>query len=259
MAEIASWNNHKFVVKPKLIQSFEDLAFKGSCETTDKTTDGQKYVERKAGEPVQITFTVALNALTGCKNVIDEATSYVREARTGATDYMYLGSRKIGAKMMLTEAQIQEIVTQPGKGDTWISCKVKLTLKQGGPIESAGSKTGSGGPPWSAVYYYSGSSGAVQKVSATSNKSYADALAQAKAKVPSNALWSGATPKKATSQDAKLTDKALEAARARKHGKQNSEDKKPTIGLDARTENQNKASAQLNAVKKILNTDVRGQ
>ena len=249
MAVIASWNKHKFEVGPKLIKSFEELSFKGSCETTDKTTENQKYVERKAGEPTQITFTVMLNALTGCKDVMNEALGYVEEARTGATDYLYFGGRKISAKMMLVTAETQEVVTAPGRGDVWISSKVKLTMKQGGPSEDndGGSGGGSGGPPWQATYYYSGSSGAVNKIVASSDKSYADALNKAKSKVPSNALWSGGKKPQATNQDTKMTSAALTAARERQakqaveQGKEASKEKKPTVGLDARTAQYNKA------------------
>ncbi len=242
MAEIANWNGHKFVVKPKLIKSFEELTIKGACETKDKSTNNQKYVERKAGEATQVTFTVMLNALTGCKDVFAEAMKYVEEAWKGATDYLYLGSSKIiDAKLMLVVAEVVEIVTMPGMGNVWISCKVKLTMKQGtGNGNETAPSAGSGGPPWTAVYYYSASSGAVQKVSATSNVSYADALKKAQARIPANALWSGPSPKKATNQDPKLTDKALEAARAREQGRKASQGKKQKIGLDARTENQNK-------------------
>ena len=237
MADIASWNKHLFVVKPNLIQSFEDLSIKGSCKTEDKEKDKQTYVERKNGEAAEVSFTIALNALTGCKDVYGEAKSYVNEARAGAVDYFYLGSKKaINAKMMLTKAEIQEIVTLPGKGEKWVSCKVKITMKQASPNEnedgtSTSSSSGSGGPPWTAVYYYSGSSGAVNKVSATSNVSYKDALAKAQAKVPKNALWSGTKAQQATNQGPKMTEKALEAARARVQGKQASTEKVEKLGM----------------------------
>ena len=253
MAEIASWNKHEFEVKPKLIKSFEDLTMKGACETTDKTANNQKYVERKAGEATQISFVVMLNALTGCKNVYEEAETFAREARSGATDYMYLGSRKLGsAKMMLVSAEVQEVVTQPGRGDVWISCKVKLTMKQGSPSEDgsgSGSGSGSGGPPWTATYYYSASSGALNKIVVSSNISYTDALNKAKAKVPGNALWSGTKQKQATNQGPKMTDASLEQARTRaanaaiQQGKEASEEKKPEAGLDAWTVRLDKATA----------------
>jgi len=247
MAQIANWNGHKFVVKPKLIQSFEELTIKGASETKDKTTNGQKYVERKAGEATQVTFNVMLNALTGCKDVFGEAQTYVEEARKGATDYMYLGSSKIiGAKLMLASAEVTEIVTQPGKGDVWISCKIKLTMKQGGPSEDDGS-TGSGGPPpWTAVYYCLMGNGEIKKVYGSSDKSYADALKKAKEKVPKNAIWSG--PKKEINTDTKQLVKniGIQAQSA-------SQDKKPKYGLDVRTENQNKATAKLGNATTIMN------
>ena len=68
---------------------------------------------------------------------------------------------------------------------------------------------------YTARVYYSGSSGAVSSVTATSTISYQDALNKAYKKVPGNALWASTTKKQATNQSPPLTDKALEAARKR--------------------------------------------
>ncbi|MBR3740560.1 MAG: hypothetical protein IKN04_08880 [Clostridia bacterium] len=166
MATIANWNGHTFEVSPKLIRGLTDLTIKGSCETTDKNSDKQKYVEHKYGEIPEISTTVELNALTGVTDVMKEALEYVQEATDGATAYFYLGSAKLlPAKMMLTKAEIVEIVHMPGQGDKWISCKVKLTFKQG--TESDG-KSSSGG---------SGSSSQKPSVKAADVKKTADALA----------------------------------------------------------------------------------
>lgn len=54
MAEIASWNGHSFTVSPKLIRGFTGLTIKGSSETEDKTSDGQKYVSRKTAIPPKL-------------------------------------------------------------------------------------------------------------------------------------------------------------------------------------------------------------
>lgn len=148
MATIANWNGHTFEVSPKLIRSFTDLSIKGSCETTDKNSDKQKYVERKYGDIPQISMTIELNAQTGVTDVYGEAQEFVKEATDGAAAYFYMGSSKlIPAKMMLTEAEVTEIVIMPGQGDKWISCRVKVKFKQGSVSDgssggSSGDKTG---------------------------------------------------------------------------------------------------------------------
>ena len=128
MAEIASWNGHSFTVSPKLIRGFTGLTIRGSSETEDKTSDGQKYVSRKNSNPSEITLTAELNALTGC-DVKNEALKFVDEARSGAKSYFYMGGKKlITCQLMLTEASVSETVIAPN--GTWISCKVQLTMKQ---------------------------------------------------------------------------------------------------------------------------------
>lgn len=151
MATIANWNGHTFEVSPSLIRGFTDMTIKGACETTDKNSDKQKYVERKYGEIPEISMTVGLNAQTGVTNVFKEALEFVQEATEGATAYFYMGSSKLlPAKMMLTQAEVVEIVHMPGQGAKWISCNVKLTFKQGAKNDSGsgtrgGSSSGTGG------------------------------------------------------------------------------------------------------------------
>lgn len=143
MATIANWNGHTFEISPSLIRGFTDMTIKGSCETTDKNSEKQKYVERKYGEIPEIGMTVGLNAQTGVTDVMKEALEFVKEATDGATAYFYMGSEKlIPAKMMLTQAEVVEIVHMPGQGAKWISCNVKLTFKQGTKNDG---KSGGGG------------------------------------------------------------------------------------------------------------------
>ena len=148
MAEIASWNGHSFTVSPKLIRGFTGLTIKGSSETEDKTSGGQKYVSRKNSNPSEITLTAELNALTGC-DVKNEALKFVDEARSGAKNYFYMGGKKlITCQLMLTEASVSETTIAPN--GTWIGCKVKLTMKQcakydGTSSSSSGSSGGSSG------------------------------------------------------------------------------------------------------------------
>ena len=141
MAEIASWNGHSFTVSPKLIRGFSGLTIKGSSETEDKTSDGQKYVSRKNSNPSEITLTAELNALTGC-DVKNEALKFVDEARSGAKNYFYMGGKKlITCQLMLTEASVSETTIAPN--GTWISCKVKLTMKQCAKYDGTGSSSSS--------------------------------------------------------------------------------------------------------------------
>ena len=141
MAEIASWNGHSFTVSPKLIRGFTGLTIKGSSETEDKTSDGQKYVSRKNSNPSEITLTAELNALTGC-DVKNEALKFVDEARSGAKNYFYMGGKKlITCQLMLTEASVSETTIAPN--GTWISCKVKLTMKQCAKYDGTGRSSSS--------------------------------------------------------------------------------------------------------------------
>ena len=141
MAEIASWNGHSFTVSPKLIRGFTGLTIKGSSETEDKTSDGQKYVSRKNSNPSESTLTAELNALTGC-DVKNEALKFVDEARSGAKNYFYMGGKKlITCQLMLTEASVSETTIAPN--GTWISCKVKLTMKQCAKYDGTGSSSSS--------------------------------------------------------------------------------------------------------------------
>ena len=147
MATIANWNGHTFEVSPHLIRGFTDMSIKAGCETTDKNSGKQKYVERKYGEIPEISMTVGLSAQTGVTNVFKEAMEFVEEATEGATAYFYLGSSKLlPGKMMLTNAEVGDIVHMPGKGATWISCDVKLTFKRGsGSSSGEGGSSGGGG------------------------------------------------------------------------------------------------------------------
>jgi len=132
MAKIAKWNGHSFEVSKKLVRSIENLTIKGSCETEDKTKGGKKFVSRKNSQATQISFTVQLNALMGVTNVRKEAMTYVKQAENGATAHFYIGSEKLmAAKLMLTSAEVEEIVFLPAQPRKWISCSVKLTFKRG--------------------------------------------------------------------------------------------------------------------------------
>ena len=158
MAEIGKWNRHTFIVSPTLIRSFNGLTLKGSSETGEKTSGSQKYVTRKSGAPLEVSLTVQLNAATGC-DVRNEAKQFIADARSGAKDYFYIGGTKLLAcKLMLTEASVTE--TENAPGGKWVSCSVKLTMKQAS--KSSGS---SGGKPASGK-----KSGGSKKVSVRKKK-----------------------------------------------------------------------------------------
>lgn len=149
MAEIASWNGNTFVVSPTLIRSFRDLTIKGSSETKNKTSSGQKYVSRKNSNPSEASIMVELNAQTGC-DVQNDAMRFVNQARSGAKDYFYIAGKKlIPCKLMLTEASVNEV--QIGPSGKWISCKVKLTMKQSSKYDSSSGSSSSSSSKKSSV------------------------------------------------------------------------------------------------------------
>lgn len=145
MAEIGSWNGHRFVVSPTLIQSFSDLSIKGSSETEEKTGNGEKYVSRKNGKPFEVGLKVELNAYLG-SDVRKEAMLLVEEAEKGESGYFYVAGKKLlPCKLMLVEASAGEIAMSPG--GVWISCEVQLKMKQAskGDNTPAAAATGGGG------------------------------------------------------------------------------------------------------------------
>ena len=146
MPKVGRWNEHVFEVSSALVRGFTDFNMTGSCETEETTTDGQKYVTRKAGNPAETSFTVLLNAYLGCE-VREEALAFIEDANAGVQDYFYVGSKKLfPCQMMLTEANVQETVISAN--GQWISCAVALTMQQctkndGGTSSNNGS-SGSG-------------------------------------------------------------------------------------------------------------------
>ena len=128
MAEIGRWNGHKFEVSSSLIRSFTGLQIKGSSETEDKESGNQKYVSRKNGKPVEVSFTIHLNARFGC-DVRSEAMSLVSEAIAGKKDYFYVGNKKlVTCQLMLVDATVREIgLVNSG---TWTQADVQVTMKQ---------------------------------------------------------------------------------------------------------------------------------
>lgn len=138
------WSGHVFEVSPSVIRSFDSMTIKGSSETEEKTTGGQKYVSRKNGKPAEVGITVILSAHAGC-DVREEAMALVDEARLGTKGYFYIGGKKLMAcPLMLTDAVVSEMVIAASAA--WVQCEVKLTLKQCGKYDGeSGGSGGSGG------------------------------------------------------------------------------------------------------------------
>ena len=240
MAEIASWNGHSFTVSPKLIRGFTGLTIKGSSETEDKTSDGQKYVSRKNSNPSEITLTAELNALTGC-DVKNEALKFVDEARSGAKNYFYMGGKKlITCQLMLTEASVSETTIAPN--GTWISCKVKLTMKQCAKYDGTFSSSSSGS---------SGSSSGSKKTSTkktsttTTKKTTTSTVASVVSKVV-NTVKTVATAVKAATTGAKVASALKTAVAAVNNAKKTSSTTKKTSVVSKVT------SAAKNKVKALL-------
>lgn len=138
---MAQWNGHTFDVSPSIIRGFTDMKIKGGSDTKTKTKNKQKYVKREAGSVSEISMAINLHAYLGIDDVYAEAMGFVEEANAGAKDYFYLGSAKLfPAKMMLTSAEVIEIVHFPGQGRRWISCKVNVTFKQASKSGKASKK-----------------------------------------------------------------------------------------------------------------------
>ena len=224
MAEIGKWNRHTFIVSPTLIRSFNGLTLKGSSETGEKTSGSQKYVTRKSGAPLEVSLTVQLNAATGC-DVRNEAKQFVADARSGAKDYFYIGGTKLLAcKLMLTEASVTE--TEIAPGGKWVSCSVKLTMKQAS--KSSGS---SGGKPASGKKSGGSKKSSVRKKKTTTTSKISNAIVAGSAL---GAVTGIATAlKKAVSNGIQDTKKRVQQARsASATSKQKSSTSQKIIPID---------------------------
>lgn len=207
MAEIGRWNNHVFTVSPSVIRSFTGLSVKGSSNTEEKESSGQKYVKRKSSKPAEVSITVMLSALTG-NEVRKEAMALVDEARKGASDYFYIGGQKlVTCKLMLTEASVSE-AELTGSGE-WVSCKVQLSMKQASKYDGESGDSGSSSKKKSSK----------KKSVKKSSKSSSTVAGAVKGVISGVAgIASGATSllKKATSSLAKVVSNAKKSSAAKK-------------------------------------------
>ncbi|MDD3881885.1 MAG: hypothetical protein PHI27_06500 [Eubacteriales bacterium] len=135
MGQIAKWGDLTFLVTANVIHSFTNFTIKNSCNTETKNCQGQDYLTKKSIKPAEVSFNVPLNAFTGC-NVEQSAKNYLYAARAGRCHYIYIGGTKLlPFQFRLTETSISDLVLSPtGK---WISCTVKLTMKQGTQDDSS--------------------------------------------------------------------------------------------------------------------------
>lgn len=125
--ETGRWNGHIFEVSANLMRGFKDLQIKSSIETDTKKSKKQEYIKRKNGRPAEVSFTVILNAMTGC-DVRTEAMAFINEAKAGKSSYFYVSGKKLmTCKLMLTDASVKDIKIT---GETWIRATVQLTMKQ---------------------------------------------------------------------------------------------------------------------------------
>lgn len=128
MGLMGSWHGFNFEVSPSVVRGFTGLTIKGGSETEDKVSEKQKYVERKNSSVTEISMSVGLNTYLGC-NVRDEAIAFIDTAMEGASNYFYVGGKKLVCyKLMLTQAEIAETMIAPN--GTWVSCRVNLTFRQ---------------------------------------------------------------------------------------------------------------------------------
>lgn len=147
MAQIVKWNDITFSLGGSSILGIEGIGITGSCETEDSTVDGEKFVKRKNGKPYEIEMTALLDARLGI-DVQSMATKMTEAARCSASGYFYTGSAKLfPCSFMMISAAIGEIILNPN--GRWISCEVKLKLKQStkfnGSTSSAAAPSSGGG------------------------------------------------------------------------------------------------------------------
>ncbi len=145
MGEIGRWGGHVFEVSPQIMRSFSGLTIKGASETEEKESSSDKYVSRKNAKPTEISLRVQLNALLGC-DVREEALGFVEDARTGRSDWFYIGEEKLVPQaLMLTEASVDSVAISPA--GTWVEAEVRMTMKQAGTGGgSVGGDPGGGDP-----------------------------------------------------------------------------------------------------------------
>ena len=219
---LLQWKDVKFFANASKVVGMRDLAINATCETEDKEDNGNKYVKLKNKKGFEISFTAYFDKRLGIADVRGDALALAGYAAAGESGYIYCrGDKLVPTNMMATSGKIKNVQMTPG--GSWISCEVEMTFKSCSKLGDTGSgsdSSSSNSGPWTAVVYYSGSSGAVQSVKATSNVSYADAQKKAYEKVPKNAQWASTKKNQASNQ---TVGKVSTAANQQKNAKTQSD------------------------------------
>ena len=134
---LLQWGNISFYVKPTEIKSFKGLQIKSSTSTEVEENSEEAYVTKKKDGAVEMTLTAIVDMRLGESDVMAYAMELCEMCRTGASSYVYAkGKKLITCGMMGTGATIDKVEMTPD--GTWISCEIKLTMKQ---CEKAGGGT----------------------------------------------------------------------------------------------------------------------
>ncbi|NLV58679.1 MAG: hypothetical protein GXY67_07895 [Clostridiales bacterium] len=135
---IGKWAGFQFTVSSSLVNSFESLSIKSSCE--EKTQNAEEKARKKSS---QITFTVHLLASLGV-DVQSEVQKYLNAVKKETSGHFYVAGKKVlSDSLTLTDANVTDVrITPAGK---WASAKVQLTMKFsqsfGGVPEGGGGTT----------------------------------------------------------------------------------------------------------------------
>lgn len=214
MAEIGSWNGHKFIVSPTLIRGFTGLSITGESNIENKETGGQEYATRKSGKPIEINLTAELHRCTGC-DVRSEALALAFQARDGAKGYFYIGASKLMAcQLLLTKATINETHFSPN--GTLTAAKVAMTMRQCSKNDgtSAVVHSGGGGNSGSSSGGSSGSKKSSTKKKSTTSTKNKSAIGTTSASIA--AVAAARAKKNAQTAIKKITTNAKKASQAAK-------------------------------------------
>lgn len=119
-----------FGVKGSSALLFKKLKFTGEAETEDTDKNSDKNVSYKTAKPLKVSFTAQLYAGLGI-DVEKTALNMVAAGRNGKTGYLTANGRRIvGAQLMMTKAECDDL--EIGPGGRWVSASVKITLEQCG-------------------------------------------------------------------------------------------------------------------------------
>lgn len=145
--ELARFGGVRFGVADGTAMLFDKFQISAGSDTEEQEDNGQGYVTRKKGKPMEISMTAILRRDFGI-DVQEKALELLALAREGKTDYFYLGGEKLwDYKMMLKSADSEEISIAPG--GKWEQCQIKLEFVQGEsgvtPTQSAQWVSSSGG------------------------------------------------------------------------------------------------------------------